>query len=69
MTYIPLNKININTYGRLESQKMKQYFLWILEHGGVKGEDWNWRAGDIYAQGVYFKSEEIALMFKLANDV
>jgi hypothetical protein len=70
MIYVPF--IKINTWpgvGSIDAhQQMTQYWQWLRDHAGNQNIDWKFNTGNIYAQGVYFATEEMALMFKLSNN-
>lgn len=71
MIYIPFDKINsVKGYGSAEGKVLiLEYSYWLIANAGTFNEDWYWLHGDLYAQGVYVNTAEIAIMFKLSNDI
>ena len=66
-TYVDLHDLDNDprSYG-VKVRLMNSYMIWLEEHLGSRGETWEYRSGDRYAQGIYFKEAQVALMFKLS---
>jgi hypothetical protein len=65
-TYVDLHDLDndprpFNVKGDL----VDSYRIWLVEHLGTRGATWEFRTGDRYAQGVYFKEPQAATVFKL----
>lgn len=63
MIYVPI--IQPKSHFNFMGEKFLGYAKWCDEMAGVEGVDWYWKRGDLYGQGIYFKDEQVAIMFKL----
>jgi len=53
----------------IKGKILTEYRAWLLEHVGPCLEAWSYRTGDRYAQGIYFKNAQDAIIFKLSFNV
>ena len=65
-TYVDLNDLDSNPMPfYIKGKLMESYRAWIEEHLGTQGDTWQYRFGDRYAKGIYFKESQAATVFKL----
>jgi hypothetical protein len=62
MIYVPILQ-PINNFGAIS--RFSEYAKWCDEVAGFENKDWWWKRGDLYGQGIFFKDEQVAIMFKL----
>jgi hypothetical protein len=62
MIYVPIIQPTDN-FGAIS--RFAKYAEWCDEVAGVEDTDWQWKRGDMYGQGIFFKDEQVAVMFKL----
>ena len=69
-TYVDLH--NLDNDPRpfyVKGKLMENYYEWLTTHLGSRGDTWQYRTGDRYAQGINFKEPQAALAFKLSFNV
>jgi hypothetical protein len=65
MTYIAFPYVQTIYDAAVLTGQMREYRNWLEENIGPQEEGWDWRFGDIVAQGVDIEDDEFALVFKL----
>jgi hypothetical protein len=61
--YVPIRPPKDNAVANMSS--FSKYAEWCDKVAGPENEEWWWKRGNMYGQGIYFKDEQVALMFKL----
>lgn len=65
-TYVDLHDLdNDPRPWHVKGKLMEGYTEWLQIHLGVRGATWEYRTGDRYGKGVYFKEAQAATAFKL----
>lgn len=68
-TYVPLNLDDSNRDWVEKDRLSISYLNWLLVNAGHQGKDWEYRRGNIFALGLYFRDAATATVFKLSNMV
>jgi len=70
MTYVGLfkNKTrqrSITMDWKYSKKLYGEYVEWLNSNAGPEGYEWWWKRGDLVGEGIHFKDDAVAIMFRL----